>query len=153
MTLEPVPLSRQTLEILTRLRLGPATSDELATIALKYTGRISDARAAGYVITGIRLPSGLMRYTLQDAPEAPPDLQVGLFDRLTPLAMNAVVNPSAYPSGPTAEKIAHAAITHAADYRCERCGRATVLRIVPTVIPPIPGQYRAECRDGCARPA
>ena len=37
-------LSRQCLRILDRLMLGPATNQELATLALKYTGRCSDLR-------------------------------------------------------------------------------------------------------------
>lgn len=41
-------LSRQCRMILERLQLGPATNRELAELALKYTGRISDLRASGY---------------------------------------------------------------------------------------------------------
>lgn len=44
-------LSRQCLAILERLKQGPATNLELAGLGiLKYTGRISDLRAAGCVI-------------------------------------------------------------------------------------------------------
>jgi hypothetical protein len=41
-------LSRQCQEILSRLQTGPATNVALAGIALKYTSRISDLRAAGH---------------------------------------------------------------------------------------------------------
>jgi hypothetical protein len=41
-------VSRQCSLILDRLRRGRATNAELAGIALKYTGRLSDTRAAGY---------------------------------------------------------------------------------------------------------
>jgi len=41
-------LTGQNLAILERLRRGPATNKELAAISLKYTGRVSDLRAAGY---------------------------------------------------------------------------------------------------------
>lgn len=41
-------LTRQCRLILERLRSGPVTNQELATIALKYTGRISDLRKSGY---------------------------------------------------------------------------------------------------------
>jgi hypothetical protein len=40
-------LSAQCQAILDRLKQGPATNSELSTIAIKYTGRISDLRAAG----------------------------------------------------------------------------------------------------------
>lgn len=43
-------LRGQCLAILERLRQGPATNRELAAISLKYTGRISDLRRAGYAI-------------------------------------------------------------------------------------------------------
>ena len=43
-------LSRQCHAILERLRTGPATNHELAAIALKYTGRLSDLRRAGHAI-------------------------------------------------------------------------------------------------------
>ena len=43
-------LSAQCQRILERLRQGPATNRELARIALKYTSRISDLRAAGHRI-------------------------------------------------------------------------------------------------------
>lgn len=44
-------MSRQCRLILRRLREGPATNAELAAISLKYGGRTSDLRKAGYVIT------------------------------------------------------------------------------------------------------
>lgn len=48
-TPEEVPrLSRQCSLVLERLRQGPATNDELATISRKYTSRISDLRSAGH---------------------------------------------------------------------------------------------------------
>ena len=43
-------LSGQTLAIVERLRKGRATNVELAALSLKYTARISDARAAGHAI-------------------------------------------------------------------------------------------------------
>lgn len=39
--------SRQCERIYQRLRQGPVTNQELATMALKYTSRISDLRKAG----------------------------------------------------------------------------------------------------------
>lgn len=47
-------LSRQCELILERLRRGPATNRELAAIALKYTGRLSDARQNGHDIRVLR---------------------------------------------------------------------------------------------------
>ena len=41
-------LRGQSLAILERLQLGPATNRELSDIALKYTSRITDLRIAGY---------------------------------------------------------------------------------------------------------
>jgi hypothetical protein len=43
-------LSKQCQLILERLQAGDATNMELSGIALKYTSRISDLRAAGYTI-------------------------------------------------------------------------------------------------------
>ena len=43
-------LSKQCGKILERLKLGRASNFELAEFALKYTSRISDLRAAGYMI-------------------------------------------------------------------------------------------------------
>ena len=48
---ERVRLSAQCRAILARLQRGPATNHELAGLALKYTGRLSDLRAAGYTVT------------------------------------------------------------------------------------------------------
>ena len=48
---ERTRLSRQCGAILSRLTQGPATNVELATLALKYTGRISDLRRSGYQVT------------------------------------------------------------------------------------------------------
>ena len=45
---EQTRLSNQSARILARLQVGPATNRELAEISLKYTGRISDLRKAGY---------------------------------------------------------------------------------------------------------
>lgn len=41
-------LSRQCQAILERLRMGPASNRDLAQIALKYTGRLSEIKDAGY---------------------------------------------------------------------------------------------------------
>jgi hypothetical protein len=59
-------LSRQCLAILKRLREGPATSAELAGIALKYTGRISDLRRNGFAISSKRDGGGFL-YTLLES--------------------------------------------------------------------------------------
>jgi hypothetical protein len=61
-------LTGQNAAILARLRRGPATSGELAALSLKYTGRISDLRAAGYTIDAKRLAGGGSRYTLTGGP-------------------------------------------------------------------------------------
>ena len=59
-------LSRQCRLILERLRMGPASNKELAGIALKYTGRISDLRKSGYDIRLVSQDkkSGLAIYEL-----------------------------------------------------------------------------------------
>lgn len=59
-------MSRQCRLILDRLRQGPATNTELASIALKYTSRISDLRAAGIDVSMIdhNHASGITRYAL-----------------------------------------------------------------------------------------
>lgn len=63
---EDVPrLTGQNLAILNRLREGPATNVELAEIALKYSGRISDVRAAGYRIKGEKREGGVWVYSLE----------------------------------------------------------------------------------------
>ena len=43
-------LTGQNLAILERLRRGPCDNVELSRMALKYTSRISDLRAAGYKV-------------------------------------------------------------------------------------------------------
>jgi hypothetical protein len=62
-------LSQQCWKILWRLRQGPATNVELARIALKYTGRISDLRAAGFNITvkSRNRKSGITTYQLKES--------------------------------------------------------------------------------------
>lgn len=59
-------LSRQCRAIVDRLAQGPALNTELASIALKYTSRLSDIRKAGYEIrcTTIDARAGLYRYEL-----------------------------------------------------------------------------------------
>lgn len=61
-------LAGQNLNILRRLQRGSATNRELAGISLKYTGRVSDLRAAGYdvrVVSADRA-SGITVYALFD---------------------------------------------------------------------------------------
>ena len=58
-------LTGQNAAILRRLRAGPATNDELIGISRKYTSRISDLRAAGFVIEATRLGGGLFEYRLE----------------------------------------------------------------------------------------
>ena len=142
-----VPLSRQTREILDRLRLGPALNTELAKIALKYTGRISDARDAGYTIRCTRLAGGLMRYELLDAP-APVTLQPGLFDQLTPSTVAALASADPDPRRATLAKVEAAAACAAVGYRCEVCGRAGPLVVLPRV-PHVQGSFQVVCREGC----
>jgi hypothetical protein len=52
---------------LTRLQAGPASNFELAQIALKYTSRLSDLRAAGYDVRVVErdYASGLTMYRLE----------------------------------------------------------------------------------------
>lgn len=59
-------LSGQNQAILERLRRGPATNDELARIARKYTSRISDLRAHGYDVRMVEHDhaTGITRYQL-----------------------------------------------------------------------------------------
>lgn len=57
-------LSAQCRAILARLERGAATNAELAGMALKYTSRVSDLRAVGYVIDCDRVEGGLTRYRL-----------------------------------------------------------------------------------------
>jgi hypothetical protein len=65
-------LSAQCLAIAKRLREGRATNADLALIALKYTGRISDLRKAGFVIEVVERDrkSGLVTYELKQEPTA-----------------------------------------------------------------------------------
>jgi hypothetical protein len=64
-------LSRQCRLILDRLKDGPVTNSELSALALKYTGRLSDLRAAGCTIDVIHRDhaTGLVRYKLNHCPE------------------------------------------------------------------------------------
>ena len=65
-------LSKQCQAILDRLRQGPTSNRVLATLALKYTGRLSELRRAGYPI-GIRSQdhaTGLVVYELRGDPDA-----------------------------------------------------------------------------------
>jgi hypothetical protein len=59
-------LSRQCLAILDRLEQGDATNRELAALALKYTSRLSDLRAAGYDVRVVfhDFKTGVVRYRL-----------------------------------------------------------------------------------------
>lgn len=70
-------LSRQCWAIVERLRRGPALNSELAAMALKYTGRLSDLRAAGFVFrtTAIDRGAGVFRYTLVSEPAWAADLE------------------------------------------------------------------------------
>lgn len=61
-------LSAQCATILAALRAGPLTVDELSRIARKYTGRISDLRAAGHRVTCHRVEGGNNVYTLDERP-------------------------------------------------------------------------------------
>ena len=66
---EDVPrLSKQCQQILDALRRRPMTNQELSEISLKYTSRVSDLRAAGYVIVNARMPggNGLTTYFLKE---------------------------------------------------------------------------------------
>jgi hypothetical protein len=58
-------LTKQCQAILDRLREGPATSYELAGLALKYTSRVSDLRANGYAINSKRDGSGFVYSLIQ----------------------------------------------------------------------------------------
>lgn len=59
-------LTGQNAAILQRLQRGPATNKELAGIALKYTSRLSDLRAAGYnvVVVDRDRATGMTMYEL-----------------------------------------------------------------------------------------
>lgn len=71
-------LSRQTALIIETLRRGPATNDQLSRMSRKYTSRISDARAAGFVIDCERMGGGLTKYHLLREPGQPAQLELGL---------------------------------------------------------------------------
>lgn len=60
-------LSRQCQLILDRLTEGPATNRELSQIALKYTGRISELKQAGYKVACYdqNRVTGFSRYRLE----------------------------------------------------------------------------------------
>lgn len=66
---EHARLSRQCQAIVTRLKKGDATNSELAQIALKYTSRISDLRAKGWVVNVVAKDhaTGLTTYRLHAA--------------------------------------------------------------------------------------
>jgi hypothetical protein len=72
-SVEPVArprLGRQSLAVLERLREGPATNVELASISHRFGGRLYDLRRAGCVIaTQQDHPSGIAIYTLKHEPE------------------------------------------------------------------------------------
>jgi len=59
-------LTGQNKLVLDALRDGPKTNQQLAFFSLKYTSRISDLRAAGYLITAARLGGGLFLYALNE---------------------------------------------------------------------------------------
>lgn len=61
-------LTGQNAAILKRLRAGPATNAELAEISMKYTGRISDIRAAGIPVKSAKVAGGVWRYWLDGEP-------------------------------------------------------------------------------------
>ena len=58
-------LSGQNKLILDALKDGPKTNKQLAFFSLKYTSRVSDLRAAGYVVECERLDGGLTLYRLK----------------------------------------------------------------------------------------
>ena len=59
-------LTGQNARILEMLQEGAVTTAELAAVALKYSGRISDLRKAGYRITCHRIAGGNNVYRLED---------------------------------------------------------------------------------------
>lgn len=61
-------LSAQCHAILKLLVDGPVTNRQLAVVALKYTSRLSDLRAAGHTITCKHLHDGLTEYRLEANP-------------------------------------------------------------------------------------
>jgi hypothetical protein len=62
----PTRLTRQCAAMLDRLRHGRVSNAELAQVALKYTSRISDLRAAGYDVQCVKQDkaTGLSWYEL-----------------------------------------------------------------------------------------
>jgi len=59
----------QVHKILERLRRGPATNVELAELAIKYSGRVSDLRALGYNIQCVNQNEhGVTTYVLVEEP-------------------------------------------------------------------------------------
>ena len=62
--LERQRLSNQNARILARLQQGPATNRELSEMALKYTGRLSELRQAGFAVTAEKRANGLTVYRL-----------------------------------------------------------------------------------------
>jgi hypothetical protein len=65
-SVEEPRLSRQSLEMLARLKEGPATNAQLTTIAQRFGARIHDLRAAGFQveITHRDRETGLTTYAL-----------------------------------------------------------------------------------------
>jgi hypothetical protein len=59
-------LSGQNALILQRLRQGPASNTELASLSLKYTSRVSDLRAAGFNIECLYGAGGQNTYRLTE---------------------------------------------------------------------------------------
>ena len=61
-------LSKQCGLILERLKQGRATNRELASLSMKYTSRVSDLRAAGYVVEVVERnhDTGLNVYELKE---------------------------------------------------------------------------------------
>lgn len=55
----------QKREILEKLEAGPTTNIALSRISLKYTGRISDLRADGWIIDATPQGGGVTRYDLR----------------------------------------------------------------------------------------
>lgn len=67
---EDVPRTKgQALEILARLRQGPATNTELTQICLRYSARIHELRRSGHTISGVRGSGGVWVFTLEDHPQ------------------------------------------------------------------------------------
>lgn len=61
-------LNRQSLEVLARLREGPASNGELAAITHRFSARFYDLRKAGYKIECVEkdAATGLRVYALAD---------------------------------------------------------------------------------------